>query len=208
MIAHRMTAEEFAERKYDLPDEGRWQELHKGELATFNPPTPDHGTFVLNLSRVLGQWLERHRTGFVCFDLGLVVEREPDTVLCPAISYFLEGNGWAEMDKTVTSTRPSMVIEVTSTPDRRRSLSRRVALYQSAGCGLVWNIEPHSRRVAIHGSNAQLDLFEPGDVIRSQPTWTDRVTGAILLDDFEISVDTIFHLPDWWTGAGAKAEGE
>ncbi len=48
-----MTAEEFVRRKDDLPEGGRWYELHAGLPVLLTAPDDQHGTVVLNLTREL-----------------------------------------------------------------------------------------------------------------------------------------------------------
>ncbi len=38
-----VTAEEFANTKYDLPEGGRWTELFAGRILTLQPPDEVHG---------------------------------------------------------------------------------------------------------------------------------------------------------------------
>lgn len=200
MISRQITAECFAEQKYDLPDGGRWAELLCGEVVIHEPPTTDHGTAVLNLSRALAVWLEQTRDGYVCFEPGLIISRDPDTVLCPSIGYFHEGDGWEEMDKVVTTTRPVLIIEVASTPDRRQAIPQRLELYRTAGCRLFWVIDPGSRQIAIHTPAGLVEVLKSGDTLTSRPAWTTPETTRPLLPGFSLPVDAVFQLPDWWTG--------
>ena len=51
-----LTAAEFAALKHELPESGRWHELHDGQTVLLSAPDDVHGTIVLNLSRALGEW--------------------------------------------------------------------------------------------------------------------------------------------------------
>jgi Uma2 family endonuclease len=199
MIARSMTAEQFAEQKFELADGGRWAELIAGEPVVLDPPTPEHGTAVMNLSRALAAHIERTRAGYACFELGLIVQRDPDTVLNPAISYFVNGDRWAEMDKIVTESCPALAIEVASTPDRRRSLPDRVAAYRTQGASMIWVVDPQQRRISVHSRDGQADVLQIDDSLVSDSAWTtDDGTG--ILTGFSLPLADIFAEPDWWTG--------
>ena len=121
-----LTAESFDAARYDLPDGGQWAELVRGRVEILTPPEEEHRLVVLHLSKALGSYLTERPDGYPVFDLGLIVARHPDTVRFPAISFFLGGDMFAEADRSITDTRPALVIEIMSSSDRRRSLSDRL----------------------------------------------------------------------------------
>ena len=200
MIARSMTAEQFAEEKFELADGGQWAELIAGEPVVVEPPTPEHGTAVMNISRALAAYIEQTRVGYACFELGLIVQREPDTVLNPAISYFLSGDRWAEMDKIVTESCPSLVIEVTSTPDRKRSIADRVAAYRTHGAALIWVVDPQQRRISVHSGDDGVNVLSQDDSLVPDDAWLTS-DGAAILAGFSLPLTDVFAEPDWWTGA-------
>ena len=53
-----ITAAEFASQKQDLPESGRWHELHDGQPVLLSAPDDTHGTIVLNLTRALAVWFQ------------------------------------------------------------------------------------------------------------------------------------------------------
>ncbi len=195
----RLSAEEFAEQKFDLGDGGRWVELVAGEVVSLDPPEAAHGTTVLNLSKALARYLVSSPNGYACFELGLLVARNPDTVRCPAMSYFVGADRFAQSDKTVTETKPALVVEIASSNARRRELSRRVEEYQGCGIELVWVIDPIEEQVHIlHADRQHIQLD------------ADQTLSGILhasgevLDGFEIRIRDLFAEPDWWMGARRK----
>ena len=193
-----MTAEEYAEQKYDLPDGGRWSELIAGEPVILEQPSDAHGNVVRNLSRVLAQWIEDRQVGYACFGLGIIVQRAPDTVVCPAISYFVAGNRWDETDKVVTDARPALVVEVASTVDRRRTMPIRIVHYRSIGIPVAIVIDPTEQKVAIHSQRDRLEVLGKGDVLAGQADWRDDAFDDPLLAGFSIPVESIFQQPEWW----------
>ncbi|MHC4875013.1 MAG: Uma2 family endonuclease [Planctomycetota bacterium] len=194
-----MTAEQFAEEKFDLADGGRWAELIAGEPVVLEPPTSEHGTVVMNLTRALAAYVEQTRVGYACFELGVVVQRNPDTVLGPAISYFLTGNRWAETDNVVTESSPALVVEVPSTTDRRRSMQERIAAYQAHGVSLIWVVDLQQKHVAVHSRQEATVVLQSEHSLTSVPGWRDD-SGSQLLTGFTLPLADIFAEPDWWTG--------
>ena len=193
-----MTAEEFADQKYDLPDGGRWSELIAGEPVILEQPSDAHGNVIRNLSRFLAQWIEKKKVGYACFELGIIVQRAPDTVICPSVSYFVSGNRWDETDKVVTDTKPALVIDVPSTVDRRRNLPTRISHYRSIGVPVAIVIDPMELKIAVHTGTDQVDVLGRDEFLSSRDDWIDDSSEIPLLDGLSISVSDIFEQPEWW----------
>lgn len=183
-----MTAEEFADRKFDFPDGGRWTELVAGELETFEPPDDAHGNFVRTLSAALADFAQETQEGYACFELGLIVRRNPDTVRCPPISYFTTGERFAEQDKLVTEVRPALVVEIASTNDRRRQMAVRVQEYLDWGVSLVWVADTHARKVLAFEAGRQKREYEAHQTLY----------GGSILSGFQARVEDLFADPKWW----------
>jgi Uma2 family endonuclease len=198
MIQRIMTAEEFAEQKYDLPDGGRWSELIAGEPVILEQPSDAHGNVIRNLSRFLAQWIEQKQVGYACFDLGIIVQRAPDTVINPAVSYFVTGSRWAETDKVVTDTKPALVFEVASTIDRRRNMPDRITHYRNMGIPVAIVIDSMELKIAVHTGADEVDVLDREEVLTSQNAWVDDSIDQPLLDGLSISVSDIFEQPEWW----------
>jgi Uma2 family endonuclease len=201
MIQRIMTAEEFADQKYDLPDGGRWSELIAGEPVILEQPSDDHGNVIRNLSRFLAQWIEDKQVGYACFELGIIVQRSPDTVVCPAVSYFVTGNRWDETDKVVTDTKPALVIDVASTVDRRRNMPARISHYRSLGIPVAIVIDPMEQKIAVHTGKDQVDVLGREESLTSKSDWIDDPSDGPLLAGLSIPVRDIFEQPEWWQWA-------
>ena len=193
-----MTAEEFADQKYDLPDGGRWSELIAGEPVILEQPSDAHGNVIRNLSRFLAQWIEEKQVGYACFDLGIIVQRAPDTVINPAVSYFVTGSRWAETDKVVTDTKPAIVIEVASTIDRRRNMPAIIAHYRKMSIPVAIVIDPMELKIAVHTGADEVDVLDREEVLTSQRAWVDDSINQPLFAGLAIPVSDIFEQPEWW----------
>lgn len=187
-----LTAEQFLAARDELPDGGRWSELLAGRLFTLQPPTIEHGTALLNLSKALGDFVQREHGGYACFDLGFVVTRNPDTLRFPSVSFFSEGPLFAEADKVVTETRPALVAEIASTNDRRRMMKQRISGWVDWGVPLVWVLDPQLKQVHTSGHD------RAGQQLSEHQT----LFGGSVLSGFRVPVADLFREPGW-----ARARG-
>lgn len=190
MITDLLTAEQFAERRDELPEAGRWSELLAGKVVTLSPPDAEHGTTVLNLSKAIADFSQAAPQGYACFSLGLIVQRGPDTVRVPAMCFYAEGPAFAESDKVVTETRPTLVVEVASSNDRRRGLADRIKSWLDWGVRMVWVLDPHAKQAHVFESSSQPRRLAPHETL----------TGGEVLSGFRSNVGDLFKEPDWWLG--------
>jgi Uma2 family endonuclease len=186
-----LTAEQFAERKHELPDGGRWVELIAGEVTTLDPPDTAHGDAILNFSKAIAGYARQPGAspGYACFELGLVTARRPDTVRCPAVSWFA-GSDFAESDKIITDAPPLLVVEIASTRKRRMQLATRVREYLDRGTAAVWALDPVEQQVHICRRDQPAELLG-----RDQPLLDDST-----LPGFSVAVAGLFAEPTWWRG--------
>ncbi len=185
-----VTAEEFARSKYDLPDGGRWTELFAGRIITLQPPDEMHGNIVLNLSKTMAATYRPGvpPEGVACFDVGILVQRDPDSILSPAMSYFSSGEGFAPVDEIYSDRVPKLVCEIASTNDRRRQMAERVLAYLNRGVELVWVVDPLEKRCHVHGK---------GRAPKQLGDW-QTLEGGRIVSAFRITVGNLFAAPDWW----------
>jgi Uma2 family endonuclease len=197
MIRPTLTAEEFVQARRELADGGRWSELVAGETVSLHPPSDKHGPVVLNISKALAEYQEHTREGYACFELGLLVERDPDSVLCPAISYFVTGDRWEELDKAMTEARPALVVELASTPDRRRNLAKKAQQYLAWGVVVVWIIDPETETVVIwQNGRGATNLANPSS-IEGDSTWKNETFQTPILASFSVSLASVFFEREW-----------
>jgi Uma2 family endonuclease len=185
-----LSVDVFLDQRFDLPESGQWSELEAGQLVHLQPPDLDHGNTILNLSKVLAEYASQSE-GYPCFDLGLLLQRAPDTVWFPAVSYFEGGPRFAESDSVTTETVPTAVIELASTADRRHPMPRRVERYLAWGVREVWVIDPAEQSVQ---STSAADPDQPrcwqGDEV---------IVGAGCFAGLERAVRELFAEPEWWS---------
>ena len=186
MIQVAMTVEQFLDQREEMPEGGQWAELHAGVPVFLEPPSVDHGTVVLNLSKALATYFHQVEAGYACFDLGLHVARQPDTVYFPAVSVFLTGLRFAESDNAVTETVPALVIEILSTPDRQQGLERRLADLFRWGVSQIWWIDQKLKTVELRTPSGTRSL-----------NTDDLINQIESLPDFAIPIAELFAVPEW-----------
>lgn len=188
-----ITAAEFAAGKQDLPEAGRWSELHDGQPVLLSAPDDLHGTIVLNLSRSLAQWFQTQPVtsrGYACPGVGLHVRSQPDTVYVPAISIFRDGEPFSQFDIAVATEVPKLVIDIASSNDRRRDMRLRTTAYLKLGVDSIWIPDPFKKEIqVIRSAGHTLALGK----------W-QTLEGGLLLPGFRIEVEKVFAQPDWWNG--------
>jgi len=180
-----ITAQDFAELKYSLPDAGRWHELHDGQTVMLSAPEEIHGTIVFNLFRALADWFKtqsRQTRGYACHDLGLHVHSEPDTVYVPAMSIFREGRPFGQFDNVIASEIPRIVIDVASSNDRRRDMGFRSSAYMHYGVECVWIPDPFKK---------EIQVIQRGRHTLALGKWQTLAMDN-LLPGFTMSVESVF----------------
>lgn len=191
MTIATFTAEEFVERKSDLPEGGRWVELVRGEIVTHDPPSEAHGNVVLNLSKRMAAYLQSRppeQPGYAGFETGIVVGRNPDTIRYPAVSYFTSGSRFAAVDAPLTELVPEIVMEIASTNSRRGQISTRVDEYHAFGTPYVWIVDPHEEAIHVCPRAAAATTFSAGEIVSGEP----------VLPGFSLTPSDLFAPPEWW----------
>lgn len=189
----KMTGMDFEASRPDLPEAGRWHELHEGRLVLLSAPEEIHGTIVLNLSRLLAVWLQSRppgQRGYACHGLGLHVERDPDTLYFPAISLFLGNSSFLQADRVVASAVPDLVIDIASTNDRRAEMRRRTTAYLQHGIRSIWVPDPFKKEVQVIQKGAHTLALGHWQILDGNP----------LLPGFSAPVEQLFAQPKWWDG--------
>ena len=188
-----MTAAEFAERRHELPESGRWHELHDGLPALLSAPDDVYGNIVRNLSRMLGMWFRTQPAasgGYACFALGQHVKQAPDTVYFPAISVFREGRPFSQSDLTIATEVPRVVVDIASSNDRRSDMRLRTTSYLKLGAEVIWIPDPFKKEVQV---------ITRGSHTLALGNWQE-LDGGKALPGFKMPVEKVFADPEWWDG--------
>jgi Uma2 family endonuclease len=173
---HLMTAEEFMY----LDDYSHRHELIKGELLTMPLPKRPHGRICANLIIILGQYAKSNQRGEVYAETGYHIERDPDTVLGPDVS-FIARDRTGEPEDSFYPGPPDLAVEVISPGDRRGQIERKLSLWLQAGTRSIWLVNPRMRTVEVISSIDERRLLNETDELVD-----DTVPG------FRVKVSEIF----------------
>jgi len=173
-----MTAEELIK----LPS-GRYRyELVKGELLTMSPAGVEHGVVIVNLTTALALHVKNNNLGIVCgAETGFTLERNPDTVLAPDIS-FIRMERAGIIAKGFHEGPPDLAVEVVSPKESRRKVETKTAQWLQFGARAVWLVNPQTRTVEIWSASREKRVLKEMDVL----------TGDEIVPSFAVAVSEIF----------------
>lgn len=176
-----LTADDLAR----LVSQGVRGELIRGVLYETMPTGVNHARIVVKLVLLLGTFIAPRRLGtLMASDLGVVLERGPDTVREPDIAYIsaekmplgLDVQGYSELV-------PDLVVEVVSPNDRPSDVDEKARMWRDFGARLVWVVYPDTRSVDIYGEDGTTETLTENDILR----------GNDVLPGFSCAVSEIFE---------------
>jgi Uma2 family endonuclease len=175
-----ITAEEFA-RMPDPPDGSR-QELVRGVIETMPPPGAKHGVCCARLSRRLGNFVEERNLGPITTnDTDVVLERDPDTVRGPDISFW-QRERLTEIPEGYIEVPPDLAVEVVSPRDSSSRIRKKVRHYLDSGVRLVWVLDPEACSVTCYRSLKDVSILME----------TERLEGGDVVPGFSCRVGDLF----------------
>jgi len=176
-----MTAEELL--RLPAPGTGERYELVKGVLVTMSPPGVVHGSFASRLASRLRPFADSHALGEVLVETGFRLERDPDTVLAPDVSFvFADRIPSAGLPEGYFPGAPDLAVEIVSPGDLDEEVQAKVDAYLQAGSKLVWVLRPKRRTVTVH---------HPDGTARSLGV-TAALSGEEVLPDFALPLRELF----------------
>ena len=130
-------------------------ELIRGVLHEMPPPGAEHAEIVANLTIRLGNFIQPRRLGRLATDMGVWLERGPDTVRAPDIAFTsAERSPLGPRITGYPEVVPDLAVEVRSPRDSRADLDRKAEMWLSHGVRLVWVVHPGNRTIDVHRSGA------------------------------------------------------
>ncbi len=148
-----MTAAQFE----SLADQLGPCELVRGEVIQLSPGGPLHSRLMLKLSTLLGEWERETGLGRAyAGDMGLVVERSPDTVRGADLAYYSHDR----LPKDLTqdhfwATPPNLVVEILGKGQSWREVLEKVGEYLGMGVDRIWIVDPARRRVHVFRADGE-----------------------------------------------------
>jgi Uma2 family endonuclease len=170
-----------AEELFLMPHDGtKRYRLIAGELRTMSPAGSQHGFVTDNVSHLLNCFIRPRRLGKVfAAETGFVVQRNPDTVLAPDVSFVQRDRLPADGPPPgFFPGPPDLAVEVISPSERQNEIDEKVELWLNSGLPLLWLMHPRRRTVTVYRSLpdvtllTEMDTLDGGDVL---PEFTCRV---------------------------------
>lgn len=167
-----------------LHSEGVYGELIRGVLQETMPPGERHGAIMAEITALLVVFVKRFRLGRVTTgDVGVWIERDPDTVRGPDIAFFSTERIQAGPPLPGYSVAiPDLVVEIVSPNDKSHEIYDKARMWLSHGVRLVWVVKPETRTVEVHQSGSGVEVI--GD--------SGELDGCDVLPGFTCALTEIF----------------
>jgi Uma2 family endonuclease len=183
----RMTAEEFYEWTNRPENGGKHHELERGEVVEMSRSGALHCLVCGNVTRILGNYTFQRRKGYVLSnDVGIVWERNPDTVRGPDVVLYNHSRRYQDLNPKFCEDIPTLAVEVKSPNDRMNKITRRISQFRKWGVALVWLLDPEDRTLAIYRRDALPQVLEEDE----------ELSGDGILPDFRCRVADFFYIPN------------
>ena len=128
-------------------------ELIRGVFCETTPPGKIHAIVVGNLGFFLKAFVRPRRLGIVApSEMGVWIERDPDTVRAPDIAFFSaqQDPPGVEIPPGYSQNVPVLAVEVRSPSDSLAAMNDKALMWLSRGARMVWNVHPDSRTVDVY----------------------------------------------------------
>ena len=175
-----------AEDLLRLDSKGVKGELIRGRLCETMSVGLKHGEIVINLGGELRSFVKPRRLGRIfASDVGVILERDPDTVREPDIAFISAARmPLVEESHSYSEIIPDLVVEIASPSDSRRAVNDKARMWRSYGVPLVWTVFANPRSVEVHRADGSIITLYEDDVL----------DGGEILPGFSVPVREIFEL--------------
>lgn len=148
---------------FHRPDHHRY-ELVAGALRVCEPPGGTHGQVAARLCYRLTGFVEEQRLGVVLVESGFILQRGPDTVRGPDVSFVAADRlPAAGVPASFVPLAPDLAVEIRSPDDRAAAVAEKVANYLDAGTRLVWVVDPAGREVTVYRADRSTTQLSDSD---------------------------------------------
>ena len=157
---------------YALP-EGQRAELIDGQIYDMAPPSPMHQELVHQLSRTIGNYIEKKGGSCKVYPAPFAVflNKDDHNYVEPDISVICDPN---KMNDKGCNGAPDFIIEIVSPSSQRMDYLTKLFKYRTAGVREYWIVNPLQRTVLVYS-------FE-GTEDSTQYSFDDEVTVTIYGD--------------------------
>jgi len=157
-----------AEELFEYPD-SKYYELVRGVPRVCEPPGGGHGRIAARLVARLGDHVERLGLGTVLVEAGYILDRAPDTVRGPDVSFVsLARLPPDRIPEQFVPGAPDLAVEILSPSSRWSEVEEEIADYLAAGARLVWVVDPEERRAIVRYPDRPPRIVAAGESLDGQ----------------------------------------
>ena len=160
-------------------------ELIEGEIVTMGLNNGMHGEIVIEIGRVLGNFVKPRGLGRVTgADAAFVLERTPDgrdTVRGLDVAFISFERFPEPLPQTIIDAVPELAVEIMSPSNTVPDIRLKVRQLLEAGTQAVWIVHPDFHEVDVHTADGAITYREG-----------DSISGGDILPGFELAVADIF----------------
>jgi len=178
----KLTYDDFVQ----FPDDGLRHELIDGEHYVTVSPNTKHQSISINLTVMLGGWLERHPVGRV-FHAPFDVVFSRFDVVEPDLLYLSNARAADALTPLHVRGVPELVVEIGSPSTRKRDETIKRRLYERTGVSEYWVIDPEIDAIRVYRRDG--DTF--GRVVELSADAGDVLTTP-LLPGLEFPLSRVF----------------
>jgi Uma2 family endonuclease len=169
-----------------FPEDGNRHELIDGEHCVSPAPNIKHQQISVNLTVIIGSWLDANPIGHVFHApvdtvLSFVDVVEPDLV-------YVSRERSAFIAKKHLTGAPDLVVEITSKATRNRDQTAKLRLYERSGVQEYWIVDPDIEVVRVHRRRGN-GFGVAGELVRGR----DDVLTSPIFPGLELPLERIFR---------------
>lgn len=146
-----------------MPEEPGRVALIEGELYQMAPAGGRQGRLGVRFTVALHLFVEAHHSGVVySADTSFVLQREPDTLLAPDVTFIRHDRVPVGDDEIgFPEVVPDLVVEILSPSNTSTMMTKKVNAYLAAGVSLIWVVDPGHSVIFVHdqeGNHGEIGL--------------------------------------------------
>ncbi len=141
-------------------------ELDRGRLVEVRLPSYDHGVIAGRIGSALLVQGESPQHGRAFGKVGFATSLNPDSIIGLDAGFIRNSKlPVRKSPEGYLETIPDLVIEVRSKNDSLAEIERKVAIYLSAGVGIVWIVDPEARTITAHRPAETPQVYGESDTL-------------------------------------------
>lgn len=144
-------------------------ELVRGQLIVREPAGFRHGAVASRLHFAIMSHVHVNDLGLVlAAETGFKLASDPDTVRAPDVAFVRRERLPDPLPTSFAAMAPDLVVEVLSPDDRPGEVLAKVADWLSAGCRLVWVVDPGRRNANVYRADGSESLLAQDGVLEGE----------------------------------------